>query len=194
MRARSGRAAPSAHEGDGGERPAERRRAQLAVLADIAAQASMLQPAAEAAVAACGCPGTVPDDVALELGRASRGYSRFYETARYLPVEPELNPMRAELTRVLSYHLHFLRDAGDLAFSGRPDARTEPFRRELAEGLGDYATTLLVLAGQLRKRLESPDQDEPTSSGSAAGHADGLAPGEVELDDVQISDLDDPER
>ena len=170
---------PSAESGI--TRADQHRRKQVAVLADIAARAATLQSPAEDAVASCGCPGIVPDAVALEVGRYLRAYSRLYETARYLPVEPELLDVRDELTRLLSYHLHMLRDAGDLAFSGLRDARTEPFRRELAEGFSEYASRLLVLAGQLQKRLKNFGEPEP-------GPGDRLLPGEVELDDVELSD------
>lgn len=162
-------------------RPDQHRRAQLAVLADIAARAATIQPAAEGAVAACGCPGVVPDSAAVEVGRYLRAYSKLYETARYLPVEPELLETRDELTRLLSYHLHMLRDAGDLAFSGLRDPRTEPFRRELAEGFSEYASRLLVLAGELQKRLRNFGAPEPEPG-------DRLMPGEIELDDVELSD------
>ncbi len=170
---------PSAESGT--KRVDQHRRAQVAVLADIAARAATLQPAAEDAVAACGCPGVVPDIVAVEVGRYLRAYSKLYETARYLPVEPELLDTREELTRLLSYHLHMLRDAGDLAFSGLRDPRTEPFRRELAEGFSVYASRLLVLAGVLQKRLQNFGEPEPEPG-------DRLMPGEIELDDVELSD------
>jgi hypothetical protein len=74
-----------------------------------------------------------------------------------------------------------LRDAGDLAFSGLRDARTEPFRRELAEGFSAYATRLLVLAGTLQTRLKTFGDPEPEPG-------ERLAPGEIELDDVELSD------
>jgi hypothetical protein len=157
-------------------RPADRRRAQFAILADVAARASILQPAADEAVSACGCSGVVPDSIALELGRLSRGYSRLYESARHMTVEPELTHTRDELAKVLAYHLHMLRDAGDLAFSGRRDVRTEPFRRELAEGLGNYATQLLVIAGRLRARVLSGDTDVDGGPVSAPDPADSRPP------------------
>jgi len=170
---------PSAESGNA--RPDQHRRAQIAVLADIAARAATLQPPAEGAVAACGCPGIVPDDVAVEVGRYLRAYSKLYETARYLPVESELLDTRDELTRLLCYHLHMLRDAGDLAFSGLRDPRTEPFRRELAEGFSAYASRLLVLAGELQNRLKTFGAPQPEPD-------ERLMPGEIELDDVELSD------
>lgn len=170
---------PSAESGI--TRPDQHRRAQLAVLAGIAARAAAIQPAAEDAVTACGCAGAVPDSVALEVGQYLRAYSKLYETARYLPVEPELLGTRDELTRLLSYHLHMLRDAGDLAFPGLRDPRTEPFRRELAEGFSAYASRLLALAGELQKRLRNFGAPEPEPG-------DRLMPGEIELDDVELSD------
>lgn len=152
------------------------RRRQLATLADLAAQSAMLQPQADAAVAQCGGALPVPDAAALELGRLSRSYSLLYERADGLEVDPALTEARDELRRLLTYHLHMLRNAGDLAFSGRPDPRTEPFRRELADGLGSYATRLLRLAAELRKRAAAPESRA----------ADWAAPGEFELDDVDL--------
>lgn len=161
--------------GPGGwERPEYRE--QVAMLADLAAQAATLQPDADAAVAQCGGAWPVPDIAALELGRLSRGYSQIYERVRRLEVGEALVEPRDELRRLLSYHLHMLRDAGDLAFSGRRDERTEPFRKELADGLGQYATRLLRLAGELQARATAPREPGPDFS----------APGEFELDDVDL--------
>lgn len=156
-------------------------REQLAQLADLAAKAATLQPRADAAVAQCGGALPVPDAAALELGRLSRSFSLLYTGAELLEVDEALAEPRDELRRLLSYHLHMLRDAGDLAFSGRPDARTEPFRRELAEGLGPYATRLLRLAAELRDRATAPLDDprlHPSSNLTGAG--------EFELDDVEL--------
>ena len=161
------------------ETPWQRRRGQLSVLADLAARGAMLQPQAEAAIARCGVAGVVADTVALELGQASSGYSLLYEQVRHLKVDPDLFEAREELRRVLSYHLHMLRDAGDLAFSGRPDATTERFRRELAEGLGSYATQLLVLAGEYRALLLAFREDK------VEDHR--FAPDAFELDDVELA-------
>jgi hypothetical protein len=151
-------------------------RDQLATLADVAAQAATLQPGAEAAVAQCGGTWPVPDAAALELGRLSRSYSLLYERVRRLEVDQALAEPRDELRSLLSYHLHMLRDAGDLAFSGRRDERTEPFRRELAQGLGPYATRLLRLAAQLRGHADAPVDRLSYSP----------ARGEFELDDVYL--------
>ena len=154
-----------------------RHRDQITVLADVAAQAVDLQPAAQSAVSQCGMPGTVPDAVALELGRLSHAYSLIYERARHLRVDAELVEARTELCRLLSYHLHMLRDAGDLAFSGRTDARTEPFRRELAQGLGPYASALVALADDFRTRATAPPERV----------LDGWSsPDEFVLDDVDL--------
>lgn len=158
-------------------------REQVATLADLAAQAAVLQPRADEAVAQCGAKLPVPDAAALELGRLSRSYSLLYERARRLDVVTELAEARDELRNLLSYHLHMLRDAGDLAFSGRPDARTEPFRLELAAGLGPYASRLLLLAGELRERAQEPRSRE----------TGWTAPGEFELDDVDLGG-EQPER
>ena len=160
-----------------------RQRAQMAALADLAAEAVARQPEAQSAVSRCGALGVVPDAVALELGRLSHAYSLIYERARHLPVDAELLEARAELCRLLSYHLHMLRDAGDLAFSGRVDARTEPFRRELAHGLGPFATALVELAG----RISAAGRRRCLSACSTAC----TAPDEFLLDDVDL-DADEP--
>jgi hypothetical protein len=159
---------------DGTRQPVYRE--QLAMLAGLAAQAATFQPDADAAVARCGGAWPVPDTAALELGRLSRAYSQLYEKARRLEVDEALIEPRDELRRLLSYHLHMLRDAGDLAFSGRRDERTEPFRTELADGLGEYATRLLRLAAELQERAAAPGRQEP----------DFAAPGVFELDDVDL--------
>ena len=135
-----------------------RRREQLWLLADIAEQALLLQPQAETAVVACGVPGTVPDCVALDLGQLSHCYSRLSQQLKQLAVDPPVAGLRNELRKVLSYHLHMLRDAGDLAFSGRRDPRTELFRRELAEGLGPYAAKLAELTAECAERLNAAPQ------------------------------------
>lgn len=160
-----------------------RYREQFAILASAAAEAVALQPAAQSAVSQCGAAGAVPDAVALELGRLSHTYSLIYERARHLPVDADVAGARTELCRLLSYHLHMLRDAGDLAFSGRTDARTEPFRRELAQGLGPYATELAALAEKLRNLAAAPAQRL----------LDGWSsPEEFLLDDVNLA-TDDPD-
>jgi len=151
-------------------------REQVATLADIAAQAATLQPGADKAVAQCGGVWPVPDAAALELGRLSRSYSPLYERVRRLEVDAALTEPRDELLSLLSYHLHMLRDAGDLAFSGRRDERTEPFRQELAQGLGPYATRLLRLAAELRARAEAAEDQMTYSAGR----------GEFELDDIYL--------
>lgn len=135
-----------------------RRREQVWTLADIAEQALLLQPQAETAIVACGVLGTVPDCVALDLGQLSHCYSRLSQQLKQLTVDPPVVGLRNELRSVLSYHLHMLRDAGDLAFSGRRDPRTERFRLELAEGLGPYAARLAELTAECEARLHAASQ------------------------------------
>jgi len=135
-----------------------RRREQVWMLADIAEQALLLQPQAETAVVACGVPGVVPDGVALDLGQLSHCYSRLSQQLKQLTVDPAVDGLRNELRSVLSYHLHMLRDAGDLAFSGRCDPRTERVRLELAEGLGPYAARLAELTAECEARLSAAPQ------------------------------------
>jgi len=163
---------------EGDDRPRQPYREQVRTLADLAAQAASLQPGADAAIAQCGGAWPVPDAAALELGRLSRCYSLLYEQLLRLEIDRELTERRNELRSLLAYHLHMLRDAGDLAFSGRHDERTEPFRRELAEGLGSYATRLLHLAAELRKSA-SLAADQPADFA-------GSSRGEFELDDVYL--------
>jgi len=93
----------------------------------------------------------VPNDVAVRLGGMLSAYSRLHHEAEALEPGPEsdLLDVRRELLELLSYHLHMLRDAGDLVFSGRDVPRNERFRRELAEGLGPRAGELTRLRDQL---------------------------------------------
>jgi hypothetical protein len=160
-----------------------RRRGQLAELAQIAAQAVAVQPGAEAAIAACGGSPPIPDGVALQLGAASHAYSALFERARNLTVDHEVTAPRAELCRLLSYHLHMLRDAGDLAFSGRSDPRTEPFRRELAGGLGPYAAELSGLADRLQESARAAESDASAEDASAPWRTDA----DLELDEIELS-------
>ena len=120
-------------------------------LVAIADRALAMQDEADAAIRACGIRGAVSSEVALRLGAMLRGYSRLhYEVEGFeTALNPELRPARRELLELLSYHLHMLRDAGDLVFSERRVPRNERFRLELAEGLGRRAEDL----GRLRERL-----------------------------------------
>ena len=120
-------------------------------LASIADRALAIQDEADAAVRACGIRGVVSSEVALRLGAMLRVYSRLYYEVEGLETElnPELGAVRRDLLELLSYHLHMLRDAGDLVFSARRVPRNERFRLELAEGLGPRAEDL----ARLRDRL-----------------------------------------
>ena len=117
----------------------------------IAVRALAMQAEADAAIRACGIVGVVPRDVAVRLGVMLRGYSRLYfETeAVQTRLDPGLADVCRDLLELLSYHLHMLRDAGDLVFSGRDVPRNERFRLELAEGLGARAEDLTRLHEQL---------------------------------------------
>jgi hypothetical protein len=126
---------------------------QLAALADLADQATAIQPQADTAIRACGAPGTIPDAVAVDLGGLLRAYSRLHHQAGQMEVDPSLSGARRELQGLLSYHLHMLRDAGDLVFSGRTHAQTDRFRRELADGLGPHAENLERLRDRLAIQL-----------------------------------------
>ena len=120
-------------------------------LAAIAERAVAAQPEADVAIRACGIVGTVPSHVAMRLGETLRTYSQLYHEAEALETgpSPELAAVRRNLLELLSYHLHMLRDAGDLVFSGREVPRNERFRLELAKGLGSRADDLKALHDQL---------------------------------------------
>lgn len=120
-------------------------------LVDVADRALAIQDEADAAVRACGIRGVVSGEVALRLGAMLRVYSRLYYEVEGLGTElnPELGVVRRDLLELLSYHLHMLRDAGDLVFSERRAPRNERFRLELGEGLGPRARDL----ARLRERL-----------------------------------------
>jgi hypothetical protein len=120
-------------------------------LVDVAGRALAIQDEADAAVRACGIRGVVSSEVALRLGAMLRLYSRLYYEVEGLETEqnPEFGAVCRELLELLSYHLHMLRDAGDLVFSERRVPRNERFRLELAEGLGPRAEDL----ARLRERL-----------------------------------------
>jgi hypothetical protein len=125
---------------------------QVALLLQVAEQALVLQPDADAEIRACGAPETVPDQVAVRLGEVLRGYSRLHHQVDDLDADPDLAQVRRDLLGQLSYHLHMLRDAGDLVFSGRQVAVNERFRRELAGGLGPHAEGLARLRDALAAR------------------------------------------
>jgi hypothetical protein len=127
------------------------RDAVVGELAQIVAQALNLQDEADAAIRACGVAGTVPDDAAVRLGELLRVYGRLHYAAEDVQAggEPELIRARRELLELLSYHLHMLRDAGDLVFSGRDVPRNRRFRLELAQGLGPRAAELTRLRDEL---------------------------------------------
>ena len=132
-------------------------------LAAVTGRALAMQADADAAIRACGTAGVVPSEVAVRLGEMLRGYSRLYfeveavETRR----NPEMAEVRRHLLELLSYHLHMLRDAGDLVFSGRNVQSNERFRRELADGLGSRAEDLTALGRQLIwDRPERPIWDQ----------------------------------
>ncbi|MBR7836302.1 hypothetical protein KDL01_23695 [Actinospica durhamensis] len=120
-------------------------------LAAITGQALAMQAEADAAIRACGTADIVPSEVAARLGEMSRGYSRLYYEAKDVETRrnPEMADARRNLLELLSYHLHMLRDAGDLVFSGRQVPRNERFRLELADGLGSRAEDLTALREQL---------------------------------------------
>lgn len=120
-------------------------------LAAVTGQALALQTEADAAIRACGIVGIVPTEVAVRLGEMLRGYSRLYYEVEAVETRrnPEMAEPRRKLLELLSYHLHMLRNAGDLVFSGRNVQSNERFRLELADGLGPRGEELAALARQL---------------------------------------------
>lgn len=120
-------------------------------LAEIVQRAVATQPDADAAIRACGIVGVVSNDVAARLGEMSHAYSRLYQEVDALETgpDPELSAVRRHLLELLSYHLHMLRGAGDLVFSGREVPHNDRFRLELAEGLGSRAEDLTRLLDRL---------------------------------------------
>lgn len=132
----------------------ERYRRELIALVALADVGIALQPEADAVIAACGAEGVVPDGVGSALGRVSHSYSLVSQQAREMgEVDGRLTPLLDELRQLLSYHQHMLRDAGDMAFSAERHPATEPFRRELAGGLGLQAARLADLGDTLRGLL-----------------------------------------
>lgn len=146
---------------------------QVIALLQVAEEGVRLQPAADAAIRACGVStaevsagglsagafaggrpvgAVVSDEVAVELGDALRAYSRLYYRLESFDPDPDLVQTVRDLRSQLSYHLHMLRDAGDLVFSGRFVPRNERFRRELANGLGGHAQGLSRLRNALSAR------------------------------------------
>jgi hypothetical protein len=82
-----------------------------------------------------------------------RAYSQWYHEVEALETgpDPELAEVRRDMLELLSYHLYMLRDAGDLAFSGREVPNNDRFRLELAEGLGSRAADLARLLERLTR-------------------------------------------
>lgn len=127
-------------------------------LAAVADQGIAMQAEADAAIRSCGIAGVVPSTVAGRLGEVLHGYSRLRDEVEALDTgtDPELSEVRRNLLDLLSYHLHMLRDAGDLVFSGRDVPRNERFRLELAGGLGSRAAELTGLREQLTVLQHEP--------------------------------------
>lgn len=126
---------------------------QVAVLLELADEGVRLQPSADAAIRACGTLLAPQDtELAVRLGEALRAYGRLHHRLEALEPDPDLAQTAHDLLGQISYHLHMLRDAGDLAFSGRRVPRNDRFRLELAEGLGPHARGLDLLRSALLAR------------------------------------------
>lgn len=126
------------------------RRAQLLALVAVLDEAVAAQTAADAAVAACGEPGPVSRLTARMCSRQSGTLHRLRTRLQDLELtEPDLERAQARAARLLAYDLWMLRQSLDLAFTLRPDPRTEAARLHL-NGLGRHADDLRRLRDGLR--------------------------------------------
>ncbi|MDX3115934.1 MULTISPECIES: hypothetical protein [Streptomyces] len=128
-------------------RPAQVR-ALLAVLEDAVAA----QRPTDAAVAACGEPGPVPDRAALACGDAASALVRLRARLLELPLaDVDLVQAQAYAGRLLSYGQWMVRQSADLAYRVHPDARTEAARLQL-NGLGRPADELRRLRDAVKEQ------------------------------------------
>ncbi|RPF33268.1 hypothetical protein [Streptomyces sp. TLI_185] len=135
-------------------RPAPARpshRAQLLALVAVLDEAVAAQTPADAAVAACGDPGPVSRQTARMCSRQSSTLHRLRTRLQDLELsDPDLLRAQAHAARLLAYDLWMLRESLDLAFTLRPDPRTEATRLRL-NGLGRHADDLRRLRDGLRE-------------------------------------------
>ncbi|MER6420656.1 hypothetical protein [Streptomyces sp. NPDC001137] len=135
-------------------RPAPARpshRAQLLALVAVLDEAVAAQTPADAAVAACGEPGPVSRRTARMCSHQSSTLHRLRTRLQDLELtDPDLQRAQAHAARLLAYDLWMLRESLDLAFTLRPDPRTEAARLRL-NGLGRHADDLRRLRDGLRE-------------------------------------------
>jgi hypothetical protein len=126
------------------------RTAQLDALTRLLDEAVAIQGATDGAVAACGEPGPVSGQTAQDCGRQTVALHRLLGRLRNLPVtDPDLVEAQRHAGRLLAYQQWMVRQALDLAFTTRPDARTEAARVHV-NGLGRPADELRRLRDDLR--------------------------------------------
>ncbi|MHC3472117.1 hypothetical protein ACYF6T_25975 [Streptomyces sp. 7R007] len=131
------------------------RPAQLRALVAVLDEAVRAQTPADAAVAACGEPGPVSRQTAQLCGRQSIALHRLRTRLQDLQItDPELASARARAACLLAYDLWMLRESLNLAFTLRPDSRTEATRLRL-NGLGRHADELRLLRDALRAQAEA---------------------------------------
>ncbi|MEU6254245.1 hypothetical protein [Streptomyces sp. NPDC047043] len=126
------------------------RPAQVRALVAVLDEAVAAQTPADAAVAACGEPGPVSSGTARSCGQQSITLHRLRTRLQDLELtDPDLLQARAHAARLLAFDLWMLRESLNLAFTLRPDPRTEAVRLRL-NGLGRHADDLRHLRDGLR--------------------------------------------
>ncbi|GGR76005.1 hypothetical protein GCM10010269_13950 [Streptomyces humidus] len=138
------------------------RAAQVRALLSVLEEAVAAQRPTDAAVAACGEPGPVPDRAARACGDAASALLRLRARLIELPLtDVDLVRAQAYAGRLLSYGQWMVRQSADLAYRVHTDARTEAARLQL-NGLGRPADELR----RLRDALKDEEEDEGAEDGS----------------------------
>ncbi|MEU4878536.1 hypothetical protein [Streptomyces sp. NPDC021608] len=131
------------------------RAAQARALLAVLEEAVAAQGPTDAAVAACGEPGAVPDHAARACGDAASALLRLRARLLELPLaDADLVRTRARAARLLSYDQWMVRQSADLAYRVHRDARTEAARLQL-NGLGRPADELRRLRDALEDEVEA---------------------------------------
>ncbi|MFJ9906202.1 hypothetical protein ACIRVK_25475 [Streptomyces sp. NPDC101152] len=126
---------------------------QVRALVAVLDEAVAAQRPADAAVAACGEPGPVSCQTARACSLQSIALHRLRTRLQDLRLtDPDLTRTQDQAARLLSFDLWMLRESLDLAFTVRPDARTEEARQRL-NGLGRHADDLRRLRDGLRAEV-----------------------------------------
>ncbi|MER6788869.1 hypothetical protein ABT330_30350 [Streptomyces sp. NPDC000658] len=131
------------------------RAAQAEALLVVLEEAVAAQRPTDAAVAACGEPGPVPDRAARACGDAASALLRLRARLLELPLaDVDLVRAQAYAARLLSYDQWMVRQSADLAYRVHRDARTEAARLQV-NGLGRPADELRRLRDALRDQAEA---------------------------------------